>query len=185
MSDVSLRPLELSDLEQIMTWINDPEIVGNFGWFRKPVSREEEQQYLERLISSPMDKVYSFFASGAYIGQAGIHEIDWRNKNGRFSVIIPNKNQWGKGYAPQVVDALLEKAFNELSLHKVWGMFVEQNKKAYHVFIEKCGFQVEGIARQEYYRGGVYHDMIRIAMLEDEYWARAWEQVEGGDQSVS
>lgn len=185
MTGVSLRPLELSDLEQIMTWINDPEIVGNFGWFGKPVSREEEQRYLEHLISSPADKAYSVFAAGEYLGQSGIHEIDWRNKHGRFSVILANKNQWGKGYAPGVVNALLEKAFTELALHKVWGMFVEQNKKAYHVFVEKCGFQVEGRLRKEYFRRGAYHDMIRIAMLEEEYWARAWEQAEGGDQSVS
>ena len=185
MSDVSLRPLELSDLEQIMTWINDPEIVGNFGWFGKPVSREEEQRYLERLLSSPMDKVYSVFASGEYIGQVGLHELDGRNKQGRLSIIIGNKDDWGRGYAPQMVDALLDKAFNDLHLHKVWGVFLEQNRKVHHLFVEKCGFRAEGILRQEYYRGGVYHDMIRIAMLEDEYWARAWEQADGGDQSVS
>ena len=185
MSDVSLRLLELSDLEQIMTWINDPEIVGNFGWFGKPVSREEEQQYLERLIASSTDKVYSAFSGGEYIGQVGLHELDDRNKQGRLSIIIGNKDNWGRGYAHQMVDALLDKAFNDLHVHKVWGVFLEQNKKAYRLFIEKCGFRIEGILRQEYYRGGVYHDMIRIAMLEDEYWARAWEQVEGGDQSVS
>ncbi|MBI1968886.1 GNAT family N-acetyltransferase [Candidatus Woesearchaeota archaeon] len=184
MTDVSLRPLELSDLEHIMGWINDPEIVGNFGWFGKPVSREEEQRYLERLIAGP-DKVYSAFAGGEYLGQVGLHELDGCNKQGRLSIIIGNKDNWGRGYAPQMIDALLDKAFNDLQLHKVWGVFLEQNTKAHHLFVEKCGFLVEGRLRKEYFRRGAYHDMIRIAMLEEEYWARAWEKAEGGDQSVS
>ncbi|MDP3639961.1 MAG: GNAT family protein [Nanoarchaeota archaeon] len=185
MEELSLRSLELSDFEHIMGWVNNPEIVSNFGWFGNPVSREEEQRYLERLIASPTDKVYSAFFGGEYIGQVGIHERDDRNKQGRLSIIIGNKDNWGRGYAPQMIDALLDKAFNDLHVHKVWGVFLEQNKKAHRLFIEKCGFKIEGLLRQEYCRGGAYHDMIRMAMLEDEYWARAWERADGGDQSVS
>lgn len=185
MAEITLRPLELSDLEHIMGWVNDPDIVSNFGWFGKPVSREEEQQYLGRLLASPTDKMYSAFVDGAYLGQCGLHEIDWRNQNGRLSIIVGNKERWGKGYAPQIIDALLDKAFNGLHLHKVWAMFLEQNKKNYHLFVEKCGFQIEGTLRQEYHRHGAYHDMVRIAMLEDGYVERAWQQAGEKDQTVS
>lgn len=185
MNEITLRPLERSDLEHIMGWVNDPVIVSNFGWFGKPVSREEEQQYLERLLANPTDRVYSVFADGEYLGQCGLHEIDGRNKHGRLSIIIGNKENWGQGYAPQMVEALLDKAFNELHLHKVWAMFLEQNKKNYHLFVEKCGFYVEGTLRQEYRRQGSYHDMIRIAMLEEEFFQRAWEKAGEKDQTVS
>ena len=174
-----LRPLDLErDLEHIMNWVNDPTIVSNFGWFDGKVTREKEKKYLEKMLASTTDRLYSVVDDqGTYVGQAGIHEIDYRNKHARFGLIITNKEDWSKGYGQNIVDALLGKAFGELNMHKVWGMFVEQNTKAFHLFVEKCGFRVEGVLQEEYFRDGKYHPMVRIGMTENENVNAGWRKV--------
>jgi len=176
---LTLKPLDIErDLEHIMGWINDPDIVSNFGWFDAKVTPESERAYLEKMLTSKQDKLYSVFdQQNHYIGQAGIHEIDFRNDHARFGIIVADKENWGKGYGMRIVEALLGKAFAELDLHKVWGSYVQQNLKAHHLYVEKCGFRVEGILQDEYFRNGKYHPMVRIAMTDDEYVKAGWRKV--------
>lgn len=179
MTEVTLRLLDINrDLEHIMSWINDSNIVSNFGWFDAKVTLESERAYLEKMLASKSDKLYSVFdEQNRYIGQTGIHEIDYRNKHARFGLIIASKEEWGRGYGKKVVEGLLDKAFSELNLHKVWGMFVQQNQKAHHLFVEKCGFRVEGVLQEEYFRDGKYLPMVRIGMTEEEYVKAGWRKV--------
>lgn len=44
MTTARLRPLGMSDLGNIMHWVNDQEVVGNFANFKVPISRDEEQK---------------------------------------------------------------------------------------------------------------------------------------------
>ena len=170
MTQANLRPLETSDLENIMKWVNDPEVVGNFAELGKEITREEEEKYLERILSSDTDRMYAIEdQEGNYIGNIGIHEINKSDRSGRFGLIIGNKDYWGQGYGQSAINALLDKAFSELEMHKVWGVFLETNEKMYHINVNKVGFKVEGVMRDEYFRRGEYHDMVRISMLEDDY----------------
>lgn len=170
MPTAKLRPLELSDLDGIMAWVNEPEIVGNFQHFNRIISREEEEQYLERLLASETDRVYAIETeSGEYLGNIGLHQIHWPSRNARFAIIIGRKEEWGKGYAQNAIEQLLKIAFEEMKLHKVWGLVFQENIKAQHVYVDKCGFKVEGVLREEYLHQRVYHNMLRIAMLENEY----------------
>lgn len=170
MVQAKLRPLQLSDLDKVMTWVNDPEIVGNFQHFNRTISREEEQQYLERILASPTDKVYAIETEGGeYLGNVGLHQIYLPSRNARFSIIIGNREHWGQGYAQKAIEQLLEIAFNQMGLHKVWGIVFEENEKNKHIYLDKLGFKVEGVLKEEYFHKGKYHTMLRIAMLEDEY----------------
>ena len=106
-----IRPLTIKDVDHIMTWVNDPEVVKNLQHFNKRFTRADEVAWAERSIKSTHDAVFSFFTpAGEYVGQAGIHQIAWENKLGRLSLII-KREQWGKGYAQQIVPMLLRHAF--------------------------------------------------------------------------
>src|SRR5438045_2784465 len=91
---VRLRPLALTDLDHVMTWVNDQKIVGNFAAFSgKPFTREEEKAYLEKLIVSTQDKVFSIehVADGRYLGQVGIHQIQAVSRVGRLACIVASR----------------------------------------------------------------------------------------------
>ena len=160
-----MKSLEIADVDHIMTWVNDPEVVKNLQHFDKTLTREDELSYINKILSSKNDFVFSFFDGSEYIGQGGIHQISWENKLGRVSIMIARKH-WGKGYGQEILKRLINHAFKELGLHKIWLMHWKENKKAEHIY-KKLGFKKEGILKDEYYWQGQYHDMVRMAIINE------------------
>ena len=71
-----LRPLAMSDLDNIMTWVNDPEVTRNFAKLDHKFTREEEHEYLEKLLADPKSKMYAVETEqGEYVGNVGLQEI--------------------------------------------------------------------------------------------------------------
>ncbi|MFH1637085.1 MAG: GNAT family protein [Candidatus Woesearchaeota archaeon] len=170
MPNVMLRPLNMGDLDNMMQWVNDSEIIGNFAVFNKKITREEEQKFLEKIIASENDRTFAIETEfGEYLGNVGINQIHWPSKNGRLAIIIGHKDQHGKGYGQSAIMEALRVAFEDYKLHKIWLIVFEENRKARHVY-EKCGFKVEGILREEYWQKGEYHNMVRMSILEDEFY---------------
>lgn len=161
---VELRPLKLRNIDNIMTWVNDPDIVKNFQNF-KGFTRSEELKFLKKIIKSKNDYVFSIFRTtdGKYLGQCAINQISRQNKLGRFSIFVTKEN-WGKGYAEEAIRLLIEFAFRKLGLHKIWGVAWATNKKAWHIY-RKVGFKKEGLLKDEYYWHGRFHDLLRIAIV--------------------
>jgi RimJ/RimL family protein N-acetyltransferase len=171
--NAKLRPLEMNDLDNMMTWVNDPTVIGNFQNFKMPISRDDEAKYLEKLLASEIDKTFAVEAEdGKYIGNIGINQIHWPSRNARLSLIIGNKNYWGKGYAQSALQEVIRLSFDHYNLHKLWLIVWEENKKAQHIY-KKVGFQEEGVLRDEYFHKGVFHNMIRMSILENEYRAKS------------
>ncbi len=167
---IILRPLSFSDLDDIMTWVNDPEVIKNLQHFNKELTREDESNYIHRMLESQNDYVFSIIRNdGVYLGQCGLHQISWENKLSRLAIIIKSEF-WGMGYAQQSIRELLIFSFQNLKLHKVWLVVHSTNEKARHIY-DKIGFKEEGILRDEYFWQGKYHDMVRMSMLENEWRA--------------
>src|SRR3989338_3716457 len=158
-----LKPLKKEDIENIMKWVNDPDVVKNFQNFKG--FTKKELKFIKKVIAGKNDFAFSIFcrADNAYIGQCSINQISWPNKFGRFSVFITKEN-CGNGFAEEAIGHLLHIAFSRLKLHKVWGVCWVTNKKAWHIY-QKLGFKKEGILKDEYYWRGQYHDLIRMAMV--------------------
>lgn len=163
---ITLKPLDLKDIDHIMTWVNDPEVVKNLQHFDKKFTRDDEKIYVEKILSSKNDFVFSIFNNDHYVGQCGIHQIAWENKLGRLSLVI-KQEFWNKGYAQEVLPILIDYSFNKLALHKVYLMHWKENKKAEHIY-NKLGFKTEGLLKDEYFWQGQYHDMIRMSIINPE-----------------
>jgi RimJ/RimL family protein N-acetyltransferase len=173
MPGVRLRPLTVLDVDHMMTWVNDPDIVGNFAAFSgKPITREEEIAYLERLTGSEADRVFVIErdSDGAYLGNVGIHQIHWPSRVGRLACIIARREDMGKGYGTKAIGAVLDWAFRGVRLHKVWLMCFRENVRAQGIY-RRVGFVDEGVLREEYYHQDAWHDMVRMGMLDRE-WVR-------------
>jgi len=175
---VHLRPIELHDLDSIMSWVNDPAVVGNFAGLSRTITHDDEREYLEKIIASDKDKLYVIeTAERNYIGNIGLHEIDRSNNSARYGMIIGKKNYWGRGYAQSAINSLLELAFQEHQLQQVWAKFLATNEKMRHINVDKCGFRVDSIMPREYFRDGKYHDMIRVSMTADDYRMKSTKNI--------
>jgi len=170
---VTLRPLCEADVDSILTWVNDREVVGNIAAFSgEPFTREDELAYVARIQASDVDRVFSVFAAddSRYLGQVGLHQIHRRSKVGRLSCIIGSRAEMGKGLGTGAIANLLDVAFGEEGLHKVWLMVFERNERAQRVY-SKIGFLEEGRLREEYLHEGGWHTMVRMGLLARE-WSR-------------
>jgi RimJ/RimL family protein N-acetyltransferase len=174
--ELSLRPIALTDVDNIMSWINDPDVTRNFASMGKTISRADELAFLERTIASDTDRLYAIEdADGNYIGNAGLHKIYWPAKNARIGVVIGEPGARGRGYGQQVLRLLCALAFMRLGLHKVWLIHFDTNARMAHI-VNKLGFVYEGTLRDEYYTSK-YHDMLRHSLLESDFarLRRSWD----------
>jgi len=170
MTNVNLIPTMFSDIDDIMSWINDPRVTTYFSQMGK-ISREQEERYLEKILYSYNDKLFTILGTdGIYIGQCSINQIHWPSQNGRiFMVLKPEFH--GQGLALKVLQALLDIAFNQLKLHKIWLIVRQDNKKGLHLY-HRAGFRVEGVLQDEYKLGDQYLTMVRMAIIENTF--RHW-----------
>ncbi|MDQ0772995.1 ribosomal-protein-alanine N-acetyltransferase [Streptomyces aurantiacus] len=78
---------------------------------------------------------------------------------------------WGIGYGLETVHLLLDLAFEELHLHRVWGARSPLNEASAKT-MTAAGMVEEGIIRAHVQKAGQWRDSIVHAILYDEWAAR-------------
>jgi len=158
-----LEPLSLDHLPHVMTWVNDREVMQYFANRQTDITELDEATYIEGLLASKQERVYSVFDDEVYVGQVSLNQIYWPAKNARLFVVVRRELQ-GRGYGTSAVERIVEKAFGELGLRKIWLIVRKDNRHAQAMYL-KLGFDFEGVLRDEYCVNGVYYDMVRMARL--------------------
>ncbi len=174
---VYLRPVEHDDLVHIRKWANDPGIRRLTGEVT-PMTPAGAERFYEK-VQNDEDRVWFIISlreigapdgapSGAPIGEAGLLRMfpAWRTTD--LSIIIGEKDAWGKGYGTEAIRLLLDYAFGYLNFHRVSIGVVGFNERALR-FYEKIGFKREGIQRDGYFYDHAYHDFVMMSLLEDEF----------------
>ncbi len=168
---IILRPVELSDIEQLLN-INDPEVRQNL-LLVFPLNRIREEEWVRSLYSNQKDVVFAVVPTNVekLVGTTGLHQIDWVNRAAEFGIAITDKKYWNTGLGTEATKLTLKYAFEYLNLNRVSLRVYEYNKRAIHVY-EKCGFVHEGRLRKARYLNGQYHDVLVMSILSDEYFQR-------------
>lgn len=166
---VTLRPLAREDLALIRQWCNDPELRGLTGSVT-PVGEPDDDKFFAKVYNSEDRVWFSVWSleDNKMIGEAGLLRMfpTWRTTD--MTIIIGDKEAWGKGYGPEIAELLLDYAFGYLNFHRVSIGVVGFNTRALK-FWEKAGFRQEGIQRDGYYYNHRYHDFIMMSILEEDY----------------
>jgi diamine N-acetyltransferase len=161
--NIRLVPLALDHLPHVMTWVNDREVMQYFANRQTTITEAEERAYLETLLASKNDRVWSVFDDeDRYVGQCSVNQIYWPAKNARLFVVVRREMQ-GRGYGPAAVAELLRRTWDELDLHKVW-LIVRRDNRAAQAMYLKLGFDFEGVLVDEYCVSGQWFDMVRMGI---------------------
>ncbi len=165
-----LRAIEREDLPTFVRWMNDPE-VRQYLEIYLPMSMAEEEQWFEAHLKDDTSRIFGIESEdGRLIGNVGLGDLDWKNRNAHLGIVIAEKERWGRGYGTDAIRALLDFAFNQMNLHRVYLSVFDFNERAIRCY-EKCGFRHEGRARQTHFVNGAYHDAILMAILREEFVA--------------
>ncbi len=166
---VCLRPFGKSDVDYVQKWSSDPEIRKLTGEVA-PMGRMEAGKLYKELRA---DKERLWFMvvlkkTGRVIGEAGLLRMfkPWRCSD--MSIIVGEKDAWGKGYGTEAGRLLLDYIFGRLGFHRVSVGVAALNERALR-FWEGLGFKREGVEREGYYCDNEYSDFIMMSILEEEY----------------
>jgi RimJ/RimL family protein N-acetyltransferase len=166
---IFLRPFRREDLPYIQKWSNDAELRRLIGEVA-PMSRADTEKWYRELLA---DKDRIWFAillkkGDRMIGEAGLLRMfkPWRKTD--MTIIIGEKDEWGKGYGTEAGHLLLHYAFRQLGFHRISIGVVGFNKRALK-FWECLGFKKEGVQRDEYYYDNEYIDGIMMSILENDF----------------
>jgi len=166
---VYLRPFGRNDLSCVQKWSKDPEIREMTGEVA-PMSRAVAERWYRGLRTGKDRKWFAIvLAEGnRVIGEAGLLRMfkPWLCTD--MSIVIGEKDTWGKGYGTETGRLLLDYAFKRLGFHRVSIGVVGFNERALG-FWEGLGFRKEGVQRDGYHCAGKYSDFVMMSILEDEY----------------
>lgn len=138
---VRLRRITSEDTDKIVAWRNRDFVRKNFI-YQKPFTRQGHEAWLrEQVTSGHAAQFIICLADGREIGSVYLRDIDRREKTAEFGIFIGEEEALGCGYGTEAAAQLLERAFGELSLERVFLRFLEGNQAARRSY-EKAGFRM-------------------------------------------
>ncbi len=163
---------KMSYAKELQKKINSKDIVRYTVNIPYPYSLKDAQTFIRKTQYKLRKKSsYSFFIVNnkdkQLIGGIGFRYDDKKNRNGELGCWI-NKSFWGRGYAKEATDLILDFVFKKLKAHRVYAFVLHPNKASMRV-LEKCGFKHEGIQRQTILKDNCWLDSHTFAILESEY----------------
>jgi RimJ/RimL family protein N-acetyltransferase len=178
---ILLRPAERTDLPTFVSWFSDADVIETLG-ARAPMSQAGEEAWFEELRAAQGTSRWHFVtclrSTGEAIGTAGLESVHAINGNAELGIAIGDRSCWDQGLGTETVEVLLDFAFGELRLERVYLYVMRFNERGRHVY-ERVGFRLEGTLRQAFYRHGRLHDVDLMAILRAEWQAldrrRSWE----------
>lgn len=166
-----LRPIRVSDAEDMFAYARDPEVTRYLLWHPHP-NIEHTRSYLEYLAGRyRLGMHYEWGVilkeESRMIGTCGFVSIDCTHRKAEIGYVL-NPQYRGLGLMPEAVQRVLAFGFDMLSLHRIEARYMVGNNASRHV-MEKVGMHFEGVQREAMLVKGAYRDIGMCAILSPEY----------------
>lgn len=169
---LTLRPLEMSDAPRIASLACAREIAENTLTIPHPYTLDDAVDFIQFSRRRwQAGELFTFFITLNIPDEYGIHNgigcigisKHARHKHGELGYWI-GKDYWGQGYATEAARRMIQFAFDDLDLYRVYAFYFKRNPASARV-MEKAGMQYEGTMRQHYERWGEYLDVGYYGIL--------------------
>ncbi len=160
-----LRGIEDVELELMRAWRNEPAVRANM-YTQHEISREEHLNWWEKTKVRTDQKYFMYEMAGAPIGIAAFTGIDIQSRNSAWAFYTSPSAPKGTGSKMEFL--MLEHAFNELRLHKLYCEVLAFNASVIKLH-QKFGFNVEGVFRQQHKVNDDFVDTYRLGILASEW----------------
>jgi RimJ/RimL family protein N-acetyltransferase len=170
--DFYLRVITLNDItEKYVNWLNDTE-VNQYLECRFNVATIESVQKYVQSIDNETNFLFGIFkinASGndQHIGNIRI-EVNKHHNTAYFGYMVGDKDYWGTLAATESIILILDFAFNELKVRKLWAAIYLNNISAIFT-IKRLGFQQDGRLRKHVILDNGTTDLLNFSILENEW----------------
>ncbi len=168
---ICLRPLTLEDTKIIIKWRNSDN-VRTHCLNKKPITEESHKKFYEEFIKTGKYRQFIVERMDEDLGVVSypiatvyLKDIDSWNKRCELCIFTSNDEEWNTESQAIAIKKLLEIAFNDLHIHKVYSYvfykFLDEAK-----LLQNAGFIPEAILRNEATNlEGQYEDLVRFSIL--------------------
>lgn len=148
---------------EYVNWLNDDEVVRYLEIF-EPYTSEKLYKYL---LSAEQNDQLLFWAihikaTNKHIGNIKIDPVNYHHGYAEYGIMMGDKKEWGKQYATEASNRIIEYCFEKLGLRKITLGVVEDNIAAFNLY-RKLGFEVEGVLKEHGFYNGHLCNMVRMA----------------------
>lgn len=102
------------------------------------------------------------------IGAVSVTHIDWMNRTAEYGRLIIDPITRGKGYGKEIELMTIKYVFDTLNMNKFWCEVLEYNQRVVKLH-QETGFIIDGIMRQHIYKDGIYHNVVLMSLLKEDY----------------
>jgi RimJ/RimL family protein N-acetyltransferase len=137
---IFLRPFSEQDIKIKVLWLNDPEIKNNLI-LKDEINLQTTLEWFKSSQNDPTRKDFIIETNdGKVIGTIGLRKISIQERSSCIYIIIGDKEYWGKGIMFESERILIEWAFNEMEVEKIWAD-VRYSNIASIITMKKIGFK--------------------------------------------
>ena len=153
-----MRPLQISDLDDVFNYSCTPNVGSNAGW--KPHESKEETLKIMNEIFLDKETVWGIelIETKQIIGSIGLID-DPKRQYDRVKMIgyAIGEGHWGKGFMTEAVHKVIEYGFEELKLAAISAYCYPFNERSKNIMI-KCNFDYEGTLKmaEKIYNDNIY-----------------------------
>ncbi len=166
-----LRAIEEADLEPLRVWRNQPSLRRYFREHREISSAMQRRWFDTIVLNDPSTRMFAVCArdgaseAGRLLGAAGVCWIDWRSRSGDFSLYLGADELYiDEVFAPDAGRVLLDYAFDELGLNRVWAEIYDHDAPKQRL-LPALGFRQEGRHRDTTWCEGRFVDSLFYGLL--------------------
>jgi len=162
---IVLAPITRADAPVLFQWINDRDLVLLNSAYR-PVDEPTHVAWLSGLSQRRDRVVFAIRLQRGrrLIGVCQLNGISDVHRCAELQIRIGDARWRGRGFGTEAVKRLVDFAFKDLNLHRVFLHVFRTNERAIRTYA-RAGFHVEGILREAAHVDGRYRDVLVMATL--------------------
>lgn len=170
---LTLRLLAPQDAEPMEHWASDKEVADTTLGIPHPYPAGSSTGFIQgRMEAAERGDGYSFAVlrthDDSFLGVVGLH-LQQQHNSAEMGYWV-GRPYWGSGYCTEAAERVLQFAFEELGLNRVYAAAMTRNPGSYKV-MEKLGMKHEGVLRSHIRKGDVYEDLTYYGVLRNEFRA--------------
>ena len=170
---IVLRPITLQDAGHLIKWRNDENVI-NHCLSRATITEESNRIFFKNNIETGkykqfmVERLADDFPMVAYpIATVYLKDMDYTNKRCELCIFTSTDTEWEPESQSQAIHMLVEKAFCEYDMHKVYS-YVFYKFPGEVELLKKAGFSSEAILKDEALNAeGEYEDIVRLSIIKE------------------
>lgn len=164
---LELREIQRADSPALLAMRSDRQVMEFIG---RPMMTElrEANELIERILAdrsanAGITWAMSLKGDPAMIGTIGFYRLKLEHHIAEVGYML-GTDWWGNGLMTEALEAVCALGFEQCRFHRIEAITARDNAASRHL-LEKCGFALEGILREDFHFNGTFEDSCHFARL--------------------